>query len=136
MIHHQLVKGGAVGSRENITSTIVGIGVGGVTRSTEQLALVVAGIGNSALSGGGIGGDVTHAVIGIAILQPAAGHGCHLHGGLSAVNIPVGILPGDGAAGNGSQPPQTIVAHGQSSQSTFVVLKSISSVTIWNSCPE
>lgn len=68
MIHHQLVKGGAVGSRENITSTIVGIGVGGVTRSTEQLALVVVGIGNSALSGGGIGGNVTHAVIGIAIL--------------------------------------------------------------------
>ena len=104
----------AVGSSEDVSCTIVGIGVGGVTRSTEQLALVVVGVGNSSLPGSSVGGDVTHAVIGIAILQPAAGHGCHLHGGLGAVNIPVGILPGDGAAGNGSQPPQTIVAHGQS----------------------
>ena len=99
-------------SCQNITGTIVGIGVGGVTHSTEQLALVVVGVGNGAFSRGRIGGDVTHAVIGIAILLPAAGHGCHLQGGLGAVNIPVGILPGDGAAGNGSQPPQTIVAHG------------------------
>lgn len=59
-----------------------------------------------------------------------------MQGGLSAVNIPVGILPGDGAAGNGSHLPQAVVAHGQGSQSTFGVLKSISSVTIWNSCPE
>ena len=50
----------------------------------------------------------------IVILLPAAGYRGHLQGGLGAVNIPVGILPGDGAAGNGSQPPQTIVAHGQS----------------------
>lgn len=61
---------------------------------------------------------LTHAVIGIAILQPSAGHGCHLQGGLGAVNIPVGILPGDGAAGNGSQPPQTIVSHGQGTAHT------------------
>lgn len=50
----------------------------------------------------------------IVILLPAAGYRGHLQGGLGAVNIPVGILPGDGAAGNGSQPPQTIVAYGQS----------------------
>ena len=106
--------GGAIGRSQDIARTIVGIGVGGVTRSTEQLALVVIGVGNGAFSRGRIGGDVTHAVIGIAILLPAAGHGCHLQGGLGAVNIPVGILPGDGAAGNGSQPPQTIVAHGKS----------------------
>lgn len=39
-----------------------------------------------------------HAVIGILIPLPAAGHRRHLHGGLGTVNIPVGILPGDGAA--------------------------------------
>ena len=104
---------GAVGSSEDVACTVVGIGVGGVTRRAEQLAMVVIGVGNSSLPGSSVGGDVTHAVIGITILQPAAGHGCHLQGGLGAVNIPVGILPGDGAAGNGSQPPQTIVAHGQ-----------------------
>ena len=61
---------------------------------------------------------LTHAVIGIAILQPAASHGCHLHGGLGAVNIPVGILPGDGATVDGSQSPQTVIAHGQGSSHT------------------
>lgn len=105
---------GAVGSSKDVARTIVGVGVGGVTHSTEQLAMVVVGVGNGAFSRGRIGGDVTHAVIGIAILLPAAGHRRHLHGGLDAVNILVGILPGDRAAGNGSQPPQTIVAHGQS----------------------
>lgn len=80
----------------------------------EKLALVVVSIGNSALPWSGVGGNVTHGIIGIAILLPAAGHGCHLHGGLGTVNIPVGILPGDEAAGNGSQSPQTIVAHGKS----------------------
>ena len=105
---------GAIGGGQNVARTVVGVGVGGVTRRTEQLTQVVIGVGNDAFSRGRIGGDVTHAVIGIAILLPAAGHGCHLHGGLGTVNIPVGILPGDGAAGNGSQPPQTIVAHGQS----------------------
>lgn len=106
---------GAVGGSEDVTCTVVGIGVGvgGVTCCAEQLTLVVVGVGNSSLPGSSVGGDVTHAVIGIAILLPAAGHGCHLQGGLGAVNIPVGILPGDGAAGNGSQPPQAIVAHGQ-----------------------
>ena len=77
------------------------------------MALVVVGVGNGALPGSGEGCDITHAVIGITIPLPAAGHGCHLHGGLGTVNIPVGILPGDGAAGNGSQSPQTIVAHSQ-----------------------
>ena len=99
---------------QDITSPVVGIGVGGIPNGFEKLALVIVGVGNGAFSRGRIGGDVTHAVIGITIPLPAAGHGCHLHGGLGAVNIPVGILPGDGAAGNGSQPPQTIVAHSQS----------------------
>ena len=103
---------------QNITGTIVGIGVGGVTHSTEQLALVVVGVGNSALSGGGVGGDITHGIIGIAILLPAAGHGRYLHGGLGAANIPVGILTGHRAAGDGGQAPQAIVAHGQGSAHT------------------
>ena len=105
---------GAVGDSENVACTIVGIGIGGVTRCAEQLAVVVVRVGNGALPGSGEGCDITHAVIGITIPLPAAGHRRHLQGGLGAVNIPVGILPGDGAAGNGSQPPQTIVAHGQS----------------------
>ena len=108
------VGGGAIGRSQDIARAIVGIGVGGVPRCAEQLTLVVVGVGNGAFSRGGIGGDVTHAVIGITIPLPAAGHRRHLHGGLGAVNIPVGILPGDGAAGNGSQSPQTIVAHSQS----------------------
>lgn len=56
----------------DIARTIVGIGVGGVPRCAEQLALVVVGVGNGALPGSGKGCDVTHAVIGIAILLPAA----------------------------------------------------------------
>ena len=103
---------------QDITGTIVGIGVGGVTRSTEQLALVVIGVGNGAFSRGRIGGDVTHAVIGIAILLPTAGHGCNLHGGLGAVNVPIGKLPGNRATGDGGQAPQAIVAHGQGSAHT------------------
>ena len=82
------------------------------------MALVVVGVGNGALPGSGEGCDITHAVIGITIPLPAAGHGRYLHGGLDAVNIPVGILPGDGAAGDGSQAPQAIVAHGQGSAHT------------------
>ena len=78
------------------------------------MALVVVGVGNGALPGSGEGCDITHAVIGITILLSAAGHGRHLHGGLGAVNVPIGKLPGNRAAGNGSQPPQTIVAHSQS----------------------
>ena len=45
-------------SCQNIARTIVGIGVGGVTRSTEQLAPVVVGVVNGAFSRGRIGGDV------------------------------------------------------------------------------
>ena len=112
------VGGGAIGGGQNIACAVVDIGVGGVPRCAEQLTLVVVGVGYSALPGSGEGCDVTHAVIGIAILLPAAGHGRYLHGGLDAVNIPVGILPGDGAAVDGSQPPQTIVAHGQGSTHT------------------
>ena len=77
-----------------------------------------------------------HAVIGITIPLPAAGHRHHLHGGLGTVNIPVNIPPLNRTAVDSCHPPQAVVAHGQGSQSTFGVLKSISSVTIWNSCPE
>ena len=100
---------------QDITCAIVGIGVGGIPNGFEKLALVVVGVGNSALSGSGVGGNVTHGIIGIAILLPTAGHRCYLHGGFGAVNIPIGILPGDRAAGDGGQASQTIVAHGQGS---------------------
>ena len=112
------VSGSAIGGGQNIACAVVGIGVGRISRRFQQLALVIVGVGNGALPGSGEGCDVTHAVIGIAILLPAAGHGCHLQGGLGAVNIPVGILPGDGAAGDGGQAPQAIVAHGQGSAHT------------------
>ena len=110
--------GGAIGRSQDIARTIVGIGVGGVPSSLEELTLVVIGINSNLTIGGRIGGDVTHAVIGIAILLPAAGHGCHLHGGLGAVNVPIGKLPGNRATGDGGQAPQTIVAHGQGSAHT------------------
>ena len=112
------VSGSAIGRSQDIARTIVGIGVVRISRRFQQLALVVVGVGNGALPGSGEGCDITYAVIGITIPLPAAGHRRHLHGGLGAVNIPVGILPGDGAAGNGSQPPQAIVAHGQGSTHT------------------
>ena len=86
---------GAVECGEDVARTIVGVGVGGVTCCAEQLTLVVVGVGNSSLPGSSVGGDVTHAVIGIAILQPAAGHGCHLHGGLGTVNIPMATVQKD-----------------------------------------
>ena len=103
---------------QNIARTIIRIGVSIVTNGLEELTLVVVGIGDGSLPRGSIGGDVTHAVIGITIPLPAAGHGCHLHGGLGAANIPVGILTGHRAAGDGGQAPQAIVAHGQGSAHT------------------
>ena len=75
--------------------------------------MVVIGISSNLTIGRGVGGDITHGIIGIAILLPAAGHGRYLHGGLDAANIPVGILTGHRAAGDGGQAPQTVVAHGQ-----------------------
>ncbi len=98
---------------QDITSPVVGIGVGGIPNGFEKLALVIVGVGNRAFPWGRVGGDVTHAVIGVAILLPAAGHGRYLHGSLGAVNVPIGILPGDRAAGDGSQAPQAAVAHSQ-----------------------
>ena len=109
---------GAIGSSQKISRTIVGIGVGRISRRFQQLTLVVVGVGNGALPGSGEGCDITHAVIGITIPLPAAGHGCHLHGGLGAVNVPIGKLPGNRAAGDGGQAPQAIVAHGQGSAHT------------------
>ena len=107
------VSGSAIGRSQGIARTVVGIGVGRISRRFQQLALVVIGVGNGAFSRGRIGGDVTHAVIGIAILLPTAGHGCNLHGGLGAVNVPIGKLPGNRATGDGGQAPQAIVAHSQ-----------------------
>ena len=52
---------------QDITGTIVGIGVGGIPNGFEKLALVVVSIGNSALPWSGKGCNVTHAVIDIAI---------------------------------------------------------------------
>ena len=98
---------------QDIACTIVGIGVGGIPNGFEKLALVVVGVGNRGFPGNRVGGDVTHGIIGIAILLPAAGHGCHLHGGLGAVNVPIGKLPGYRPSGDRSQPPQAIVAHSQ-----------------------
>lgn len=109
---------GAVECGEDVACTVVGIGVGGVTRRAEQLTLVVVGVGYGAFPGSSVCGNVAHAVIGILIPQPAASHGCHLQRSPGAVNIPVGILPGDRAAGNVSQPPQTVIAHGQGSAHT------------------
>ena len=109
---------GAIGSSQDIPRTIVGIGVGGVPSSLEELPLIIVGVGYDLSIRRSVGGNVTHGIIGIAILLPTAGHGCNLHGGFGAVNIPVSILTGDRAAGDGSQAPQAIVAHGQGSAHT------------------
>ena len=61
------MSGSAIGRSQDIARTIVGIGVGRISRRFQQLALVVVGVGNGALPGSGEGCDVTHAVIGIAI---------------------------------------------------------------------
>ena len=79
-----------------------------------SLTLVVVGVGYGAFPGSSVCGNVAHAVIGILIPQPAAGHGCHLHGGLGAVNIPVNIPPLNRTAVDSCHPPQAVVAHGQS----------------------
>ena len=68
-------------------------GVGGIPSSLEELTLIIVGVGYDLSIRRSVGGNVTHAVIGITILLSAAGHGCHLHGGLDAVNVPIGILP-------------------------------------------
>ena len=67
------MSGSAIGGGQNIARTVVGIGVGvgvgvgGIPCRTEQLSLVVIGVGYGAFPGSGKGCDVTHAVIGIAI---------------------------------------------------------------------
>lgn len=55
-----------VGGGEDVACTIVGIG--GVTSSLEQLALVVVGVGNSAFSRSGMAGNIPYGIIGIAKL--------------------------------------------------------------------
>ena len=92
-------------SSQDVARAIVGIGVGGVPRCAEQLTLVVVGVGNGAFSRGRIGGDVTHAVIGIAILLPAAGHGRHLQYSLDGrqLSLIISILHGSGICNDYNQ---------------------------------
>ena len=96
---------GAVGGSGDVARTVVGVGVGGVTHSTEQLALVIVGVGNGALPGSGEGCDITHAVIGITIPLPAAGHGRHLQCSLDGrqVSLIISILHGSGICNDYNQ---------------------------------
>ena len=99
------MSGSAIGRSQDIAHTIVGIGVGGVPSSLEELTLVVIGINSNLTIGGRIGGDVTHAVIGIAILLPAAGHGRHLQCSLDGrqVSLVISILQGSGICNDYNQ---------------------------------
>ncbi len=49
----------------------VGIGVGGIPRGFQKLALIIVGVGNGAFPGSGEGCDAAHAVIGIHVLLTA-----------------------------------------------------------------
>ena len=49
---------GAIGGREKIARTVVGIGVGGIPCRTEQLSLVVVGVGYGALPESSVCGNV------------------------------------------------------------------------------
>ena len=99
------VSGSAIGRSQDIARTIVGIGVGRISRRFQQLALVVVGVGNGALPGSGEGCDITHAVIGITIPLPAAGHGCHLQCSLDGrqVSLVISILQGSGICNDYNQ---------------------------------
>lgn len=90
---------------QDITGTIVGIGVGGIPNGFEKLTLVVVGVGNGALPGSGEGCDITHAVIGITIPLPAAGHGRHLQCSLDGrqVSLVISILQGSGICNDYNQ---------------------------------
>ena len=99
------MSGSAIGSSQDIPRTIVGIGVGGVPSSLEELTLVVIGINSNLTIGGGIGGDIPHAVIGIAIPLSAAGHGRHLQCSLDGrqVSLVISILQGSGICNDYNQ---------------------------------
>jgi hypothetical protein len=96
---------GPIGGGQNVACAVVGIGVGGIPSSLEELTLVVVGVGNGALPGSGEGCDITHAVIGITIPLPAAGHGCHLQCSLDGrqVSLVISILQGSGICNDYNQ---------------------------------
>ena len=108
------VSGSAIGRSQDIARTIVGIGVGSISRRFQQLALVVVGVGNGALPGSGEGCDITHAVIGITIPLPAAGHGRHpcssLDGG--QVSLVISILYESGICNDYNQKSAPDIAPG------------------------
>ena len=56
----------AVGGFE-IAKTVVGVGIGGVTRSFQKLALGIVGVGNDFAVRSGVGGNVAKGIIGIAV---------------------------------------------------------------------
>ena len=108
------VSGSAIGRSQDIARTIVGIGVGRISRRFQQLTLVVVGVGNGALPGSGEGCDITHAVIGITIPLPAAGHGRHpcssLDGG--QVSLVISILYESGICNDYNQKSAPDIAPG------------------------
>ena len=107
---------------ENVTYGIIDVEIRCIALSLEQLALVVVGIGNDLAIRRRIGCDIAQIVIGIAKAHAAAQVGIaelgNLQGSCRTGNIPVSIAAVKGAAGDGSQAPQAIVAHGQGSAHT------------------
>ncbi len=118
-----------LGCGKNITYVIVSVGILIPTAAccTEKLSLLVVGIGHNCLAGCRIGGNVAPDVVAVleGLSQPRIAQAGHLIGGavilqdtvqillidrtvLDCIGCGIGILAGDGA-----QPPQAVVAHGQ-----------------------
>lgn len=96
---------GAVGGSGDVARTVVGVGVGGIPSSLEELTLIIVGVGYDLSIRRSVGGNVTHAVIGITILLSAAGHGRHLQYSLDGrqLSLIISILHGSGICNDYNQ---------------------------------
>ena len=113
---------------EDIAYSVICVTVGiGTTRGAEQLPLLIVGVGHYRLVRGCISCDVAQGIVAVleGLVQLRISQGGYLAGGgiilESAIQVAfvggavfdhtglgIGVL-----AGNGAQPPQTVVAHGQ-----------------------
>ena len=100
--------GSAVRGREDVAYIIVGIGVGGISLSFQQLPLSIVGIGNGAFPGLGVGSNVASGIVGVAkgdrALNTAVRQAADLGRGLGVGNIPVRVGAGVDTGFNTAQP--------------------------------
>ena len=69
---------------QDITGTVIGIRIGLVTHSTEQLTQSIIGVGYSSLPRSRVGGDIAQRIVGVAIRQ------CRRQPGVLYLRTPVG----------------------------------------------